>query len=961
MITVFNRGGIFKAIAYLCVLSASVHASILIQKNTEFTGDNELNFSFLPMIHQAQDKLFFGARSLVEGVSSTKEFALMSFSFNTHQLLPIAHEKVMLNRERDQLNPLYNADIIHLSLLATTADLTYMDQAHGKLVQPSIIAVTAQDPLSVYLVEHESGHSVSVAKNLMDAHGQLTQKILSISGAKGDVPFVTAAVTNTQGEFGQPGSGIALLNIFKHVTGTGEVKEFIFKQIDAKLEEILQENEEVKEEEAKSEVKAEAETAPAVPEEPADQSVQATESESPEAPPRAFPLDITTAALKIQNDLAAIGTVVDMYWDVSLNRLYVTLQVAAGGNEGDGARAVCVVGFMGNGKAKIMPIAPEQVFVGNDQIIGARGAGELVSLHKVQTMWTSMHLPYLVVVGGNGTPDETKNQVYALPLVNHKTREGRVIDSDIHGTLAAKNAESESQYSDKMVQAPSRLIRRAVHLPASSAHDTYTTQLVAENAPVLVGGGPLHAGDIDQLFIKGDALYAVVTHAKEGDCPGVYHSQALFDANGKVCAWTKWKRIVTFDNTINAAAFNRLLGTMMTVRSSTEKSSDNMLELTLWQPGEKPGHITRLNDLLREVLPQEQGGVQGLFEFCPSSASGLTDLTVMVATGLHTVAVVPTDHTNAQTLKAAPTNVIPFKGDVLNSVGAIITADLVRDQRTGAGSLLWVGGTKGVAVLTDDDNNGWHVEDSLLDTHNAQQQMTFKSVGDYRSVCKLMGDEHFMYVLTNNTLDRIDLRDKNFGGTTIARAADLASSAIRFHDLLVSHGFIIIATNRGLFVSENGAPWKHVEVPGDTQAVYSLTAVSASGRPSDFVSERGGMVYALSGLRSLNRSALSRFAVRLTDAGVQMSLLNDRTIDGKEHPFIVFDKFREYCVTDGAFYLHGAGKDVSAAPALTAGTTRRFTQMPALFQEASSMTTALYSCSLGSWIIAGDFGIKGTE
>jgi hypothetical protein len=573
-----------------------------------------------------------------------------------------------------------------------------------------------------------------------------------------------------------------------------------------------------------------------------------------------------------------------------------------------------------------------------------------------------MHLPYLVVVGGNGAPDETKNQVYALPLVNHKTREGRVIDSDIHGTLAAKSAEPESQYSDKMVQAPSRLMRRAVHLPASAAHDVYTTQLVAENAPVLVGGGPLRAGDVDQLSIKGDAIYAVVTHVREGDCPGVYHSQALFDAHGKVCAWTEWKRIVAFDNTINAAAFNRLLGTIMTVRSSTEKSSDNMMELTMWQPGEKPGRIARLNDLLHEAFPQEQGGVQGLFEFCPLRSTGLSDLTVMVATGLHTVAVVPTDHTEAQTLKIAPTSIVSFKGEALNSVGAITAADLVLDERSGAGSLLWVGGTKGVAVLTDDDNDGWRVEGSLLDAHNVQQHMTFKSVGDYRSVCKLMGDEHFMYVLTNSTLDRIDLRNKNFDGTTIARAADWAPATIRFHDLLVSHGFIIVATNRGLFVSENGASWKHIEVPGDTQAVYSLTAVSASGRPSDFVSERGGLVYALSGSRSLNRSALSRFAVRLADGEVQMSLLNDRTIDGKEHPFIVFDKFREYCVTDGAFYLHGAGKDVSAAPALTAGTTRRFTQMPTLFEEeASSMTTALYSCSLGSWIIAGDFGIKGTE
>jgi hypothetical protein len=46
---------------------------------------------------------------------------------------------------------------------------------------------------------------------------------------------------------------------------------------------------------------------------------------------------------------------------------------------------------------------------------------------------------------------------------------------------------------------------------------------------------------------------------------------------------------------------------------------------------------------------------------------------------------------------------------------------------------------------------------------------------------------------------------------------------------------------------------------------------------------------------------------------------------------------------------------------LSAGTIRKFTQMPLLFEDALSMTTALYSHSLGSWLIAGDFGIKGME
>lgn len=920
MKTALNRSNALKLMGCFLVFSATTYGSILIEKFPNSLKDSGKTTPFFlsSKIKQTAEGVFFGAHPSVNETDLAQEHSLSRIPFENH-CFPIAPKTVALNGEMDKPNPLYDTGISHLDLLSTEKDSTFMEQMQGRRLKTSIVAVTTKDPSKICLLENELGNSVRVTESINDAHGNPTKEIIKITGASGDKSFVVAAVTNDQGEFGKNGSGLAVVNTFKHVTGTGEVKEFFFGQLDG----------------------------------------QFGESEKP----RSFPLDIATSAAKIQGDLAAMGSVVDMCWDPTLNRLYVALHVTAGAQEGDGARALIIAGFATlDGKITLLPIAPDDLFTGNNQIVGARGANESVSLHSVQTMWTTMKMPYLVVVGGNGKPEETKNCVYALPLTNHREKTGDVSNSIIHGTLAAKNANPIEFYSESKPATPSFLLNRVIHSPALIADDAYTSEINQSNAPILVGGGPLKAGDIQQIFIKGDAIHALVIHSKDTDAPGLYHSQALFDAQGKVSAWTNWKRTAHLDNNVKAVALDRNAESMITFSGVDEDHIDT-IESTLWYSGQKEGRIAQLNNEVQKLLPKEVGGVQGLFEFSPETTPGIGDMTILVVTGLKTVLVVPTDHKDAaiaRDLKQNPLRIANLKCDVLDKIGAVSTVDIVPDLIHGTGSLLFVGGTKGVAVLTDEQNKGWNIEESLSENENTQH-MTFKIIGNYRSISKVIGDGHYLYILTKESLDRIDIRDSSFTPITIVRACDFAKPSCFFSDVLVSRECILLATNNGLFKKEIASDWEQIVIPGNTQTVYSLSAASVTGRAQDLISDVGGMLYTLSGLQSSNRSSFSRLAVSLTDSGVKIDPLPDKMLNAIPQPFILFDTFKKYCVTDGASYFHASERNLLTHPILKTGVARLFKELPFDFSNASSMTTTLYNNSLNSWIIAGDFGIKGNE
>ena len=89
-----------------------------------------------------------------------------------------------------------------------------------------------------------------------------------------------------------------------------------------------------------------------------------------------------------------------------------------------------------------------------------------------------------------------------------------------------------------------------------SADDLYSAHTLAAQ----VGAGPMCYGSIHDLIIKDDAVYAIVKDADERYTSAVYHSQALFDSDGRISAWTAWKKMHESDEPIFTMALNRQTG-----------------------------------------------------------------------------------------------------------------------------------------------------------------------------------------------------------------------------------------------------------------------------------------------------------------------------------------------------------------------------------------------------------------
>src|SRR5207244_4228234 len=161
----------------------------------------------------------------------------------------------------------------------------------------------------------------------------------------------------------------------------------------------------------------------------------------------------------------------DMHFDRALGRVYIALQVQAGSQENDGARAL-VVGYMNErNRFTLFPIAPDSAFSHADTIIGAQGAHAQVSLHKVRSMITSTSLNYIVVVGGKGAPTETKRMVFALPIISGTNFKEQ------NGTIADKLADPEDLFNFD----PPWLEGRFIKNPATTVADMTCAHDIAAN------------------------------------------------------------------------------------------------------------------------------------------------------------------------------------------------------------------------------------------------------------------------------------------------------------------------------------------------------------------------------------------------------------------------------------------------------------------------------------------------
>lgn len=935
--------------------SVHMHAAEIIQGDSPEGSGQTFTFATQAHVSTPQGEFFYvGAQTN----ANNSEFAVSALTQRDNKMVPLAPKLVWLNNTQDQPNPLFNEGIKFLGLLAPA------DTSSAMFRDPVFVpfAVTTSDLTSVYAIDtfFRDRKAVLSVVGVKDASGTMTTSGIVGLGNMADVIAVAAVKSNAGGNFGAAGSGLAMLRLDteKEEKDCLVTTNRVLKQVDA------------------------------------------PDSDPVGLQTRALPLDVTTAAVNIGSDLAAMNDNAVFHWDNRLTRLYVGLQVTAGAGANDGARAVVIVSPTESGKFVVQTIAPDAVFANQDEIIGAVGANVQVSTHGLKTMCTSTALDYLIVHGGNGTPSTTMRTVYALPLVNTKGANAA------HGTIANKNA--------------------MINVFAGTFTDPATTNAQMTktgDTAALVGGGALAVGDITDMFVRGDTVFVTVKTADANHAPGIFYSQALFDDTQKITRWTTWQRVGGSTDSVLGATIDPLYN-VVTIAGT----NGNTIKRTAWGTGDNNGLLggtltdasKGLVSLVGAELPQETAGVQGLFNF-PCITPGLNNkISLLIFTGLKKIVLAETGVNNGTSLipnvgdfakdketftngtithdlpaPATTPRLLSISGGVLDDLGPITCAEIgVDDMSKQQQAWFFVGGTGGLAVLAKPDGSGWDPTVGLGPNFaGLTNGMAFKKVDTYSFIRALVADEHMLYVLTDKVLQAIDLSASDFstGVLSIRTLATLSSSiglekCDTFTDLIVSGRFALLATSKGLLRVGNGSniltaatmddvAWAPVPLPQSVGPVTKLIPITTSGRAQNFARAGGGNVYILNAYVGYHQAQIARFNSKDLSAMAvdDMSLLeiqNFIMMVGNIAPIIYFNHFRDFALNDGATLFNGIDRDVIQDPFVlsTPGIKRGVTQVvlgstriPLALESSSHIADMLRNSASGSWLVAGDFGLRVNE
>ncbi len=904
--------------------------------------------------HQMTQRFFVASNEAV----ANNTFTIAAAGSNDARFFGLTSAQVTLNNSPEQANPLFGAQINFLSLMG---------------IGP--VAVTAAQPAVVSFINNYTDlNNISIlsAGPLLDAEKNSSAGIIGLASNAPDTAIlggsvVFAAVKNAAGNFGPVGSGIGGALYANVITGQDEEKNNIVKPF---LIPLL-----------------------------------------------ANPLDITSSSIAINGDLTSIDNVannepVDLYWSPHLQLLYIGLLVTGGAGAGDGALSVTYLGSAQiNSKdnpedsdntktvGAITAIAPSTAIT-SDSIIGAISPSVQVSAHKVRTMLTTTALDYLIVVGGVGAPASTKREVFALPLVNDP-------NSVNFGQLASINAVPQTVFG---AGRPFQFLARVISQPAEISGDLYAPT----DIPAQVGGGTALPGDITDIFVVKDSVFVTVSQdPTTAQVAGIFYSQALFDDQGLIKGWTPWSPASGNTGAMFGLALDAVNGNFWFLPGSSS-TTITTVQRTGWGSG-----FSEIPALVNNFLPQEQGGVQGLFDF-PSTNVSFSQLvgerlSLLIATGFQKVIIMQsgqdvggqfgpttdftpvfTNNTGSLAGFTVPAKVLQISGGVLESLGAIIAATIVTDGTYG---WLVVGGRNGIAVLTHADGTGWTVglESGFV---GLDATMSFKLLGNYSQVRKLIFDNNFLYILSATQMDRVTVSPATFASsfnpTTVALRNLLPNSNHQraFSDVVVSGDFSLLATNNGLWrvgdfasIATAGSvqevAWTQVPLPEGPGPATRLFVISPTGNEQDVATtQNGGNIYVLASYIGYDQARVYRFTVTnstpVTDSTLQ--LFPDYFVQNIQTFYFNVGSYRNYTVTDGALlFTSRSAYDPSllpgtipqntppflqiASPLLTVG--RRFIGQNSTtvlnIPNGKTMGQILRRSASGSWLVGGDFGVQVNE
>ncbi len=549
--------------------------------------------------------------------------------------------------------------------------------------------------------------------------------------------------------------------------------------------------------------------------------------------------------------VTAQAETVSLYYDAPFNRLYIGFQIESGATAGNVANSVVVAHLDSSNILNFYPIVASSALStnGDNGIVTVKSNGSAlpVTAFEPKVMHTSTGPDYLIVNGGPAASATVGNTVYALPLVNNPA------DTQFHGTLADKNS---------------------VHTNAVfRTRATATTQLPqTTDAAAMVGAGPLPTPAttiIADIQVHGDAVFVALNEVPSATTDtGLFSSQALFDATGKIIRWTPWTNhlvpVNAFPNTtlpggavhdgpIKFFSVDDQTGNIWIVEGTT----DQTVGVTSWNQGfANSDMIPTLNETQKNGsysvldLPSYTVGFAGQTNYRYALFGGNDSVTFLMTSQQNSTQEIST--TNFSTVGTVLTTSLP---------GTVRTLEYSR-QVTGNGdsNYFFAGTQQGFFVFTDSAGNGFNV--STLGLLNAapfsnRQWYPITSLKGEPLAIKTSGNGN-LYVLTRTLTTNPEQPFTNtlysipFATTTTAMFAPgnirtiaqtgvgiFADTAQFFDIALIATGptvtpatkeQLVLATNQGLYYSDADQAANNgiTDAVDQTTAAWTLNAPTAT-------------------------------------------------------------------------------------------------------------------------------------
>lgn len=578
------------------------------------------------------------------------------------------------------------------------------------------------------------------------------------------------------------------------------------------------------------------------------------------------------------------------------------------------------------------------------------------------------------------------------------------MEDSLHGTIASKFAIPEDRHILNIYG--QKLVGRVLKNPAQTNDEMPTMYDCATQ----VGALKELPNAISDVIIVGDAVFVTIAEPGSGQYPGIFHSQAILDGNGKIAAWTPWQRIGGIQEGVKTAVINSAQHFLAYLKAQ-EPEIVSYINLNLPKNEELIKYSKTkgdLSDLFEEIFSQEKGGIQGLYDFACATPgfNKENSLSMLIATGYKKIVLVETGRIDnfgffngykeqfandlivceRGKIQELPNSnqelprALVVQGGILEELGAISYATIITD---GNQSWFLIAGYRGMAVLAHNDGSGWSNTPGLQPGFAELTDMEFRKFGSHNRIKKVISDGCNLYIVTNSTIERITINQNSISSNTVKGKVLASSLQVEgtFFDMGVSGPLAVLATSKGLLVngvatdvrinSAEDLQWRSINLPNAKGPVYNLFFISSTEHKNGF--GHGGQLYASVGSLLENTADVYRLFIHdvykegVTNKSVEV--LPDHVFVNKPFPLFCFNSFRDHFATDGAHYFSARSRHISEKPFL------RFVSLPSIKvftpRDSSAYKVALHSgkgtknitaivqnSATGNWLIAGDFGLR---